>query len=62
MQRIQRQILKAYYSLLLFALQSRSTFNKHYTVELQWLKHLWNHENMFETGEVLIIAPDQEAY
>ena len=22
------------------------------TVELQWLKHLWNHENMFETGVV----------
>ena len=21
-----------------------------YTVELQWLKYLWNHENMFETG------------
>ena len=21
-----------------------------FTVELQWLKHLWNHENMFETG------------
>ena len=21
------------------------------TVELQWLKHLWNYENMFETGE-----------
>ena len=21
-----------------------------YTVELQWLEHLWNHENMFETG------------
>ena len=20
------------------------------TVELQWLKHLWNHVNMFETG------------
>ena len=20
------------------------------TEELQWLKHLWNHENMFETG------------
>ena len=19
------------------------------TVELQWLEHLWNHENMFET-------------
>ena len=23
-----------------------------YTVELQWLKQLWNHENMFKTGEV----------
>ena len=22
------------------------------TVELQWLKHVWNHENMFETGVV----------
>ena len=22
------------------------------TVELQWLKNLWNHENMFETGVV----------
>ena len=22
------------------------------TVELQWLKHLWDHENMFETGVV----------
>ena len=21
-----------------------------HTVELQWLEHLWNHENMFETG------------
>ena len=21
-------------------------------VELQWLKHFWNHENMFETGVV----------
>ena len=20
------------------------------TVELQWLEHLWNHENTFETG------------
>ena len=20
--------------------------------ELQWLEHLWNHENMFETGVV----------
>ena len=36
-----------------------------YTVELQWLKHLWNKENMFETGvvqasELLIRAPGQE--
>ena len=23
---------------------------KAYTVELQWLEHLWNHENMFEIG------------
>ena len=23
-----------------------------YTVELQWLKHLWSHEKMFETGVV----------
>ena len=23
-----------------------------HTVELQWLEHLWNHENMFETGVV----------
>ena len=22
------------------------------TVEPQWLEHLWNHENMFETGIV----------
>ena len=22
------------------------------TVKLQWLKHLWDHENMFETGVV----------
>ena len=32
-----------------------------YRVELQWLEHLYNHENMFETGVIraneLIIAP-----
>ena len=22
------------------------------TVELEWLEQLWNHENMFKTGEV----------
>ena len=26
---------------------------KHATAKLQWLKHLWNHEKMFETGVVL---------
>ena len=25
---------------------------RHNTVELQWLGHLWNYENMFETGVV----------
>ena len=24
------------------------------TAELQWLEHLWNHENMFETGVVRV--------
>ena len=23
------------------------------TVDLQWLEHLWNHENMFETVALL---------
>ena len=36
-----------------------------YTVELQWLEQLWDHENMFETGVVrangLIIASDKVA-
>ena len=27
-------------------------FHEIITVELQWLEHLWNHENMFETGVV----------
>ena len=26
--------------------------SRRYTVELQWLEHLWNHENIFETGVV----------
>ena len=26
--------------------------SKRNTVELQWLGHLWNHENMLETGTV----------
>ena len=23
-----------------------------YIIELEWLEHVWNHENMFETGVV----------
>ena len=30
--------------------QSRKLYS--YTVELQWLEQLWNHKNIFETGEV----------
>ena len=26
--------------------------NKLTAMELQWLKHLWDHENLFETGVV----------
>ena len=26
------------------------------TVEIQWLKHLWNHENMFKTGVVVVVV------
>ena len=26
------------------------------TVELQWLEHLWNHKNMFETGVVVVVV------
>ena len=25
-----------------------------YTVELQWLGHIWNHESMFETGVICV--------
>ena len=36
-------------------------------VVLQWLEHIWNHKNMFETRgrsslRLLIIAPGQAAY
>ena len=31
------------------------------TVELQWLKHLWNHENMFETGIVQVMSVARSA-
>ena len=45
--------------------KGRTTVHALIPIELQWLKHLWNHENMFETGVVgakeLILAPGQEA-
>ena len=31
------------------------------TVELQWLEHVWNHENMFETGLVRTIEVNHSA-
>ena len=27
---------------------------KSFTIELQWVEHLWNHENMNETGVVQV--------
>ena len=38
-------ILLFYFDDLLLPVPGRPT-----TVELQWLKHLWDHENYFETG------------
>ena len=37
--------------ILLDVLIQRTHINQ-YTVELQWLEHLWDYENMFETGVV----------
>ena len=31
---------------------SKPEYPQRCTVELQWFEHLWNHENMFETGVV----------
>ena len=46
-----------------FTLKSRSISEQQFTlfcslVELQWLEHLWYHENMLETG---VVQADQEA-
>ena len=39
----------------LFKTHQRSKTHMHvYTVELQWLEHLWDHENLFEAGVVRI--------
>ena len=37
-------------------MENQPTFSKRYTVALQWLEHLWNSKNMFETG---IVRPDE---
>ena len=31
---------------------SETLYHAEFTVEIRWLEHLWNHENMFETGVV----------
>ena len=36
----------------LLCLFCKGMLKNKYTVELQWLEHLWDHENMFETGVV----------
>ena len=36
-------------------INSWSYNNPQYTVELQWLEHLWDYENLFETGVVRTI-------
>ena len=41
--------IRGYFEISLFEI-SRVEFTN--TVELQWLKQLWNHENMFETGSL----------
>ena len=47
-------------------LNTRYTLCRSHTVELQWLEHLWDYENLFEAGVVFeslgfIIEPGQEA-
>ena len=34
------------------ALEGKNLLGGDHTVELQWLEHLWDHENKFETGVV----------
>ena len=34
------------------AISTHNASDSGYTVELQWLEHLWDHENMFEIGEI----------
>ena len=34
----------------------QDTVSNMYVVELQWIEHLWNHENMFETKVVELMS------
>ena len=31
------------------------------TLELQWFEHLWNHENMLETGKIELVSINHSA-
>ena len=39
----------------------RTTALERYIIQLQWLKLLWNHENMFETMEFEIMSINHSA-
>ena len=39
-------------SLAKYPVNPQQRLSKSITIELQWLEHLWNHENMFETEVV----------
>ena len=54
--RINRSVLKngLVPVICLTSLFPEEYIEKTYTEELQWLEHLWNHENMFETGVVRV--------
>ena len=41
-------------SLTLYTIGVESDLSEAYTVELQWLEHLWDHDNLFETGVVRV--------
>ena len=45
-----RCLLKTLFSALIVNIVDKKF--QHITVKLQWLEHLWNHENMSETGIV----------
>ena len=47
---VQKSFLHVHKALPTHSYKQANTYHTNeYTVELQWLEHLWNHENMFET-------------